>query len=89
MFMGGNAQEITICFDNSLLDAVYDRFGKNAINRYEKYDDKHFTLKTWIVSSINFYGWLCGFGDKAVITDPPEVADAFKMYLQKIIENYH
>lgn len=89
MFMGGNAQEITILFDNSLLDAVYDRFGKNAINRYEKYDDKHFTLKTWIVSSINFYGWLCGFGDKAVITDPPEVADAFKMYLQKIIENYH
>ena len=87
MFIGGNADRITIQFENSLLDAMIERFGKDK-KQYTKIDDTHFTIKTFIVESENFYGWLCGLGEKAIITDPPEVAERFKDYLQKISAQY-
>ena len=87
MFIGGNADRITLLFENSLLDAMIERFGPDR-RLYAKVDDKHFTVKTFIVESENFYGWLCGLGEKAIITDPPDVAGRFKDYLQKISANY-
>ena len=87
MFIGGNADRITIQFENSLLDAMLERFG-NDRRQYTRIDDKHFTVKVFIVESENFYGWLCGLGEKAIITDPPEVAERFKDYLQKISAHY-
>ena len=87
MFIGGNADRITIQFENSLLDAMLERFG-NDRRQYTRIDDKHFTVKAFIVESENFYGWLCGLGEKAIITDPPEVAGRFKDYLQKISAHY-
>ncbi len=89
MFIGGNADRITIQFENSLLDAMLERFGGNGKGtEYRRIDDKHFTVKTFIVESENFYGWLCGLGEKAIITDPPETAERFKSYLQKISAKY-
>ena len=90
MFIGGKADRITIQFENSLLDAMLERFGGNGKGtEYRRIDDKHFTVKTFIVESENFYGWLCGLGEKAIITDPPETAERFKSYLQKIAERYN
>ena len=87
MFIGGKADYITIQFENSLLDTMMERFGTER-RLYTRIDDKHFTVKTFIVESENFYGWLCGLGEKAIITDPPEVAERFKDYLQKISAHY-
>lgn len=87
MFIGGKADRITIKFDNSLLDAMIERFGKDP-KLFTKIDDKHFTVRTFIVESENFYGWVCGLGEKAIITDPPETVERFKDYLQKISANY-
>ena len=89
MFIGGKADRITIQFENSLLDAMLERFGGNGKGtEYRRIDDKHFTVKTFIVESENFYGWLCGLGEKAIITDPPETVERFKSYLQKISAKY-
>ena len=88
MFIGGNADRITIQFHNSLLDAMLERFPKAPDTVYTKIDEKHFTVRTFIVESENFYGWICGLGEKAIITDPPETAKRFKSYLQKISANY-
>lgn len=88
MFFDGNADRITIQFENSLLDAMLERFPKGPDTVYTKIDDKHFTVKTYIVESENFYGWVCGLGEKAVIIDPPETAARFKDYLKKIADNY-
>ena len=87
MFIGGNADRITIQFENSLLDAMLERFG-NDRRQYTRIDDKHFTVKTFIVESENFYGWICGLGEKAIIIDPSETAKRFKDYLQKISAKY-
>lgn len=88
MFFGGNADRITIQFENSLLDAMLERFPKGPDTVYTKIDDKHFTVRTFIVESDNFYGWVCGFGKKAIITAPDGTVERFKDYLQKIADNY-
>lgn len=87
MFIGGTADYITIRFENALLDAMYERFGNGPGTTYEKIDDKHFTVKTLIVRSDNFYGWICGFGGRAVIIDPPDTVERFKNFLKKIEEH--
>ena len=88
MFIGGKADRITIRFENSLLDAMLERFPRGGGTEYTKIDDKHFTVRTFIVESENFYGWVCGLGEKAIITDPPDTVKRFKSYLQKITEQY-
>lgn len=89
MFIGGKADRITIQFENSLLDAMLERFPKASDTVYTRIDDKHFTVRTYIVESENFYGWVCGLGEKAIITDPPDTVERFKSYLQKIAERYN
>ena len=89
MFIGGKADRITIRFENSLLDAMLERFPRGGGTEYTKIDDKHFTVRTFIVESENFYGWVCGLGEKAIITDPPETVERFKSYLRKITERYN
>lgn len=88
MFIGGKADYITIKFHNDLLDAMYERFGNRGTTKYTKVDNSHFTIKTFIVESENFYGWICGLGGKAVIVEPQETAQRFKEYLQKIETSY-
>lgn len=88
MFFGGNADRITIQFENSLLDAMLERFPKGPDTVYTKIDDKHFTVRTFIVESENFYGWVCGLGKKAIITAPDGTVERFKDYLKKIADNY-
>ena len=87
MFIGGKANYITIRFHTDLLDAMLERFGRES-RQYTRIDEEHFTIKTFIVESENFYGWVCGLGEKAVIIDPPEVAERFKDYLKKIEAQY-
>ena len=88
MFIGGKADYITLQFENDLLDTMLERFPKGGGTAYKPIDDKHYTVKTFIVESENFYGWVCGLGEKVIITDPPEAADRFKLYLQKIGDKY-
>ncbi len=88
MFIGGKAGRITLTFENSLLDAMLERFPKSPDTIYTRIDDKHYTVRTYIVESENFYGWVCGLGEKVIITDPPETAKRFKEYIKKISENY-
>lgn len=35
-----------------------------------------------------FFGWICGFGTKAVIQSPASVVEQYKEYLQKILSKY-
>ena len=88
MFIGGEADYITIRFHTDLLDTMLERFGRGASTTYTRLDEKHFTVRTFIVRSENFYGWICGLGEKAAIIDPPETVERFKSYLKKIEENY-
>lgn len=80
---GGKKSRITLQFINPLLDTAIDRFGKNGVI-YSKVDDNHFTVTATVEISNQFFGWLCGFGNRAKIVSPAPTVEEFKQYLDKM-----
>ena len=80
---GGEESRITLRFINPLLDTAIDRFGKKDVI-YSKIDEKHFTVTAKVEVSNQFFGWLCGFGNKVKIVSPSPVVEEFKQYLDKM-----
>lgn len=68
---------------NVLLDTFVDRFGTKDVI-YAKEDDKHFSAVVKVAVSNQFYGWLCGLGNKVKIVSPAPVVEEFKEYLDKM-----
>lgn len=85
---GGDRQNVEIRFITPLLDTVIDRFGTSAGTTYSKVDENHFSVRTSIEVSDQFFAWVCGFGKKAKITYPESVVTAFKEFLNKIQSIY-
>ncbi len=83
----GVKERVRIKFPLHLLDSVYERFGKDK-TIYQKTDNHHFSVVTDVEISEQFFGWLCGFGKKAVIESPQEVVEQFKNYMINIIKQY-
>ena len=84
---GGKPEKLTIRFINPLLDAAVERFGTKGV-QYSKVDSTHFTVTTQVEISDQFYGWICGFGNKAKILLPESAVSGFSQYLDKIRNLY-
>lgn len=85
---GGEQEKVTICFENSLLDTVIDKFGVGFGAEYVCDGENHFVVTTNVAVSDQFYAWICGFGTKAKIVAPEKVAKAFGKYLADIQKQY-
>ena len=83
----GKRELIQIRALNMLFDTFIDRFGTRAVF-YTKDGDKHFIAVVHVSVSPQFYGWLCGFGNKAKILSPSSAAEEFKQYLDKMRRMY-
>ncbi|MEE1262842.1 helix-turn-helix transcriptional regulator [Ruminococcus sp.] len=83
----GKQERVTIRFINPLLDTVIDRFGTSGV-KYYKADDKHFNVVVNVEISNQFFGWICGLGNKAKIIDPLKVKEQFAEYIEKIKKLY-
>ena len=79
----GEREHVTIRALNMLLDTFVDRFGTRGVI-YAKDDDKHFTAVVPVAVSNQFFGWLCGLGNKVKILSPSPVVEEFKKYLDKM-----
>jgi len=79
----GERDHIRIRALNMLLDTFVDRFGTRDVI-YTKDDDKHFTAVVKVAVSNQFFGWLCGLGNKVKIISPAPVVEEFKEYLDKM-----
>ena len=79
----GEREHVKIRALNMLLDTFVDRFGTRDVI-YAKDDDKHFTAIVNVAVSKQFYGWLCGLGNKVKIISPSPVVEDFKKYLDKM-----
>lgn len=64
----GNEQSVKLRFDNSLVGAVVDRFGKEIMLIPD--GDGHFTVTVDVAISPQFYAWLFGFGTMVEILSP-------------------
>ncbi len=85
MFSGAETA-VQLRFDARLVGAVLDRLGRDVILVPDGPD--HFTVRTDVVVSPQFFAWLSGFGPAAKILAPAEVQAQYKTHLEEILEQY-
>ena len=81
----GDKQPVTMRFTNDMVDAVMDRFGRDVLML--KVDDRHFEVTAVVSVSPQFFGWMAGIGSGIRIAGPEDVREAYRDYLQGILEN--
>ena len=79
----GDSEELTIRFDQSLLQVVVDRFGPQVTLHTE--DEQSFTVLVKVVVSPSFWGWLFQFGDKAQVLAPQSARLAYQTQCEKVM----
>ena len=77
--------DVTIRFTNNLRGVVYDRFGDVMTNPI---DARHFTITVPVVVNPQFFGWVLGFGNQAILMRPKSVQKQLYEYLQCITSLY-
>jgi len=83
---GGETERVTMVFQNRMMGAVMDRFGRDVVVLKE--DEEHFRVTVPVAVSDQFYGWVFGLGRNMRIIGPEHVADKFRSYLNKVREMY-
>jgi len=83
---GGENQEVTLQFDQSLINVVLDRFGLDT--HINILDDQHFTITTELLVSPTFISWLFQFEDHVKILSPQNVVDQARSMLEKTLHQY-
>ena len=82
----GDEKNVEVRFDESLIGAVIDRFGKDTFIIDE--NNGYFRAVLKVAVSNSFLSWLFQFGGKAVILAPDEVIDQMKSLLNKVQNRY-
>jgi predicted DNA-binding transcriptional regulator YafY len=83
---GGEEETVILQFDNSLVNVVIDRFGKDVF--LKKVDEDSFVMRSKVVVSPTFFSWVFQFGDKVRILYPEEVAAKYTEYLTETLNLY-
>ena len=83
---GGTAKKVRLRFDEGLVEAVLDRFGRDTILTPSR--GKRFNVTVEVVISEQFFGWLSGFGDKAELVGPAALREEYADYLRRLLDKY-
>ena len=84
---GGDETGVTLEADNSMVNVIIDRFGKDIV--ISSGDENHFRTTVNVSLSSQFLGWIMGLGGKVKITGPSEVVDMMKSELKILFEQYN
>jgi len=82
----GEETAVQMRFDNSLVGVVLDRLGRDCILVPD--GDDHFTVRTEIAVSQQFYAWIFGLGEKAQVISPPSAVEGMKAHIEKTAALY-
>ena len=83
---GGEEVLVQLQFDNSLVNAVIDRFGKDVV--IGKTDASSFYIWIKVAVSSTFFAWISQFGNKAKILSPEPIIEQYKLHLSEILNQY-
>jgi predicted DNA-binding transcriptional regulator YafY len=83
MFEGDDVR-VELSVDDALINAMIDRFGKDAV--MHRLDEDHVRVIANIKSAGTFFGWLAQFGDKMRIDAPEELRAEYVAFLKKVIK---
>ena len=81
----GSEQSVKLRFDNSLINTVIDRFGKNIMTIPDGKDS--FIIRVNVKTQRPFFAWLFQFGAKAKILEPESVRKKYADMLSEAIDN--
>lgn len=81
---GGELRHVTLRFEDSLAGAVADRFGSEL--SFRDAGGGAFQVTVPIAVSPQFFGWVAGFGSKAQILAPDDVARMYCDWLQAALQ---
>ena len=82
----GDETSVRLQFENDLVGAVLDRLGRDVMLIPD--GDSHFTVRTDVVVSPQFFAWVLGFGKKAKILEPERVVNQLKDHIDQIRQLY-
>lgn len=83
---GGEETKVTLEADNSMVNVVIDRFGKDII--INSVDPDHFRTTVNVSVSSQFLGWIIALGDKIRIVKPDEVVEQMKLEIIRLMNQY-
>lgn len=83
---GGKEMTVTMQCEEEMAGVMIDRFGKEVSMR--RLADGKLLVRTEIMVSPPFYGWIAGMAGKVKITAPEDVAEDARNYLKKIIKQW-
>lgn len=82
----GDTTDVKMCFHNSLVNVVIDRFGRDIMLIPE--DEEHFNFTAKVAVSPMFLSWIIGFGEKAKILYPQAVIEQCRQLCQQALSQY-
>ena len=82
----GEETSVRLRFENDLVGAVIDRLGRDAMLIPD--GEAHFTVRTDVIVSPQFFAWVCGFGTKAKILEPKHVAEQMREHIAGVAALY-
>lgn len=82
----GRKEILTVCFPNTLMSVVIDRFGKDITVHVK--DETSFTARIPVAVSPQLFGWITGLGSEVQIISPEYVVEEYKEYLMSIFKQY-
>lgn len=83
---GGEPQKVTLRFESSMSNIVFDRFGRELILTPDR--ESGFTVTVEVVPSPQFFAWLTGLGAPVKILSPQPIVQQFCDYLQSVLDAY-
>jgi len=78
----GRETSVLLRFENQLVGPVIDRLGRDIMIIPD--GNEHFTVRTPVVVSPQFFAWICGFGSGAKIISPDDVVSQMKEHMDSI-----
>ncbi len=82
----GEVRRVKLRFENHLVGAVIDRFGKDVMIVPD--GEEHFTVQVDVVVSPPFFGWLFSFGTAVCIVGPEDVAAQMREHARQVLGVY-
>lgn len=82
----GEETAVKLRFENHLVGAVLDRLGRDVMLVPD--GDIHFTLRTDVVVSPQFFAWVLGFGAEAQLLEPQHVVAELQEHIRQVAELY-
>ena len=82
----GDAVQVTLEGENSMVGVVIDRFGKDIPLR--KLDEEHFVAHVEAAVSPQFFGWILSLNPGLKITAPESVLEQLRAYIKQLNDTY-